>query len=172
MSELSNKDRLLRRYLDRYRHIINRLHMLKQELHDVEDDFNTSAFHAVVSDGMSHGTQLSNVPTYILKTSELREKIMQRQLEAIQDRDEIIHIINMLPTNTPDQMLVKDIIEAKYIGMQSEDTICYDLFNISQRTYYRKVDEGINYLVKLPEVIKAVNLFAIKITFPKKFLEK
>lgn len=165
--ELSPKHKLLRRYLDRYRHIINRIRLLKFELSDVETDFNTSPFHGAVNDGMSHGTSLPSIPTYIVKTAQLKEQIYERQVDAVEKRNEVVAIINMLPEITSDQKLIKDIIEAKYIGLQSEDSICYDIFHISQRTYYRKVDEGINYLISLPDVIRAVDRFAIEITMSK-----
>lgn len=162
--EMSTEQRLLRRYLDRYRILSLRKKHLQQKLDDIKEDFNTSAFHAVaqgMGGGKANRTE-SDVPEYILKIMDIESKIIEQIRAAADALDEIEAIIDRLPTDSDERV----ILSAKYVSRMSEMDIC-ELIPCSRSTFYRIVDKAIEQLLDKPDVLKIVHQYAIDVTFGK-----
>ena len=156
---MSARQRLLRRYLDRFRIISLRKRHLEIQLKELREDFKTSAFHAVNQNGGSHGSASSTVPAYILQTSEMEDRIFAELQKAAKAMEEIREVIDLLPEDSFEKL----ILSAKYITRMSELDIC-DMVPCSRMTYYRFITRGIDKLLEFPQVTRIINRYAIDVT--------
>lgn len=166
VEKMSTEQRLLRRYLDRYRIISLRKKHLEIQLREIRDDFNTSAFHSISqSNGGSHGGSASStVPAYVLQTSEIEERIQSEIVKAAKAMQEINDIINLLPYDSFERL----ILSAKYVTRMSELDIC-DMVPCSRMTFYRMINRGMEKLLDMDAVRHIINVYAIEVTnIPKK----
>lgn len=162
--EMSTEQRLLRRYLDRYRVISLRKKHLIRKLQDIKDDFNSSAFHAVaqgMGGGKANRTE-SDVPDYVMKVLEVEDKIQEQIEAAASALEQIEAIIDKLPTDSDERV----ILSAKYVSRMSELDIC-ELIPCSRSTFYRVVDKAIEQLLDKQDVLRIVHQYAIDVTFGK-----
>lgn len=167
VDKMSARQRLLRRYLDRYRIVSLRKKHLEIQLQELKEDFNTSAFHAVnQTNGGSHGGHASStVPTYVLQAADIEEKIKTEIQKAMQAMEEINEIISLLPEDSFERL----ILSAKYVTRMSELDIC-DMVPCSRMTYYRFITRGIDKLLENVQVDRILNRYAIEVTqIPTKY---
>lgn len=156
MYELSDEQRMVRRYLDRYRNYLVRKKNLTKMLKDIKDDFEASAFHAVAqgTGGGSRSSKTSSeIPTYILQVLDTERKI-KKQIEAAGFAlKEIKDVIDRLPDDGDEKV----VLEAKYISRMSEYDIC-DMIPCSRRTYFRIVDTAVEHIIGMPDVMEKIRL--------------
>lgn len=155
MKEMSKEQRLLRRYLSRYRNLKVKEEYLAKELKELERDFNTSAFHAVSIEGggfspMAH----SPVPPYVMKNQELLSRIAKRKEATSKALAEIMEVIELLP----DDGYEYTVVSAKYVSRMSGDEIA-DFIPCVRMTVYRILDRAIDMLLEKPKVQDILRTF-------------
>ena len=155
--ELNREQRLLRRYLDRYRNLTIKDKSLEREKEVLEKDF--IGLHAISMDSGSKPSMAhSPVPPYVIKNEALLNRIIQKKKEAAEAMHEIETVIGMLPEEGYEHMA----LSLRYISRMPAEDIA-EIISCDRRTVFRIVNRGIDKLLMLDTVKEIVNSFGNKI---------
>ncbi len=145
---MSEEQRILRRYLSRYRALKVKEDYLQRELDELRKDFETSAFHAMSVEGGGGGAMaFSPVPTYVMKNQEILGKIAQRKEITRKALNEILEVIELLP----DKGYENTVVSCKYISRMSCDEIA-EFIPCGRTTVFRVLDRAMDMLLEIPKV--------------------
>ena len=145
---MNNEQRLIRRYLARYRNLKVKEEYLQRELNELREDFGTSALHAIdVNGGGGTSAAHSPVPTYLIKEQELVEKISKRKDMAGKALAEIVGVIEMLSDKDYENI----VVSCKYISRMTCDEIA-EFIPCSRATVFRILDKAMDSLLEMPKV--------------------
>lgn len=153
---MSNEQRLIRRYLARYRNLKAKEEYLQRELNELREDFKTSALHAINVNGGGGFSSAAHspVPDYLIKEQELIEKISKRKEMAGKALAEIVGVIEMLSDKDYENI----VVSCKYISRMTCDEIA-EFIPCSRATVFRILDKAMDTLLKMPKVQKILKKY-------------
>ena len=156
--ELNREQRLLRRYLDRYRNLTIKYKSLEREKEVLEKEF--IGLHAINMDSGSKPSMAhSPVPPYVIKNEALLNRIIQKKKEAGEALQEIEMVIGMLDENSYEYTA----LSLRYISRMPAEDIA-EIIPCGRSTVFRIIDRACNALLEFDSVKLIVDKFSAKIT--------
>jgi len=135
---------MLRSYLERFRICKNKERKLLRRKQMIEE-YKKAPIKSTVLTGMpGGGGDRDSLPVSILVDIEnIEERIDAQMADSLSTLDTIMNIIDQLPEKSDE----REVIERKYIDLQSENGIVRDL-HISRSKLYRDVKKGLGQLIE------------------------
>lgn len=121
---LSPEAETLNRYLYQYRDCISKKKMLERRKEEIRAEF--SPLKSPRLDGMPRGGSFTETPVAALmfRLDEIDEKITAQMSRASKILTDIMNIIDLLPETSSEEILVKAIMENRYIDRFNAKRVC------------------------------------------------
>ena len=153
-ARLSDDAARLNLYLYRYKDCFRQKKLLERRQQEIRREF--SAIKPLKFDAMPRGGQADGdgpAVALMVRLDEIDEKINEQMSRSVKLLSDIMNIIDLLPEDTPEEILSKAIIENRYIDRMGWDRICRE--NCCSRSkIYRHWRKGLTTLLGFKKVRK------------------
>lgn len=145
-------------YLYRYKDTISRKQALERRREEIRKEF--TPIKSPKMDGMPHsGASGDGIAVALLiKLDEIDEMIAKQRTTAAKILADIMNIIDLLPEETSEDILAKDVLEARYIDRMRWERVCSEN-NISRSKANRSWKKGLYSLLDFKKVRKTLREF-------------
>lgn len=153
-ARLSDDAARLNLYLYRYKDCFRQKKLLERRQQEIRREF--SAIKPLKFDAMPRGGQADGdgpAVALMVRLDEIDEKINEQMSRSVKLLSDIMNIIDLLPEDTPEEILSKAIIENRYIDRMGWDRICRENCCSRSKTY-RHWRKGLNALLGFRKVRK------------------
>ncbi len=144
-------------YLYRYKDCIRKKKTLERRQGEIRREF--SAVKVPRFDDMPKGGPVDGdgpAVALVMRLDEIDEKINEQMNRSVKLLSDIMNIIDLLPEDTPEEILSKSIIENRYIDRMGWERICSENCCSRSKTY-RHWRKGLTTLLGFKKVRKILH---------------